>query len=431
MPRDKVYILTPTRSARAKYIFDWVFTHQLGLDWEFTDEKVEGSTIFYNGDEVDGEVCIPTAGLLDQKSIYRGKPPVGKVKDLTVLFPRKEQFPFDIFSAAFFMLSRMEEYQDFAADRHGRFSAACSLAYAEGFLEQPVVDEWVLFFKEQLKAQFPDLRIRDSKYSFHVTLDIDRAFLFKYKSFVRFAGGAFKSFFKGNLKEVVLRKLAWFGLMKDPNDTFDELQSIFEHYQLKPWVFFLVGKPGLFDENLPLNHPALQKVIKETQQWAYVSWHPSYGASGNLHRLKAEKNEFESFLNQKVEVVRHHFLKISIPETYRHLHQLGIKEDHSMAFADRPGFRAGTSHKFPFFDVEKNCATPLIIVPFALMDTTFTTYLKRTPDDCLRAAGKIIDAVKNVNGRMEILWHNETLNNLGPWKGWKNVLGQVIERGKL
>ncbi|MFT7299154.1 MAG: hypothetical protein ACI9WO_001976, partial [Sphingobacteriales bacterium] len=61
---------------------------------------------------------------------------------------------------------------------------------------------------------------------------------------------------------------------------------------------------------------------------------------------------------------------------------------------------------------------------------TFTTYLNQGPEECLEKVSVIISNVKKVGGRMEILWHNETLNNLGPWKGWGDVLEQIIKMGK-
>jgi len=48
----------------------------------------------------------------------------------------------DIFSSAFFMLSRWEEAVADSKDNHERFPAKESLAYKEGFLNKPVVNQY-------------------------------------------------------------------------------------------------------------------------------------------------------------------------------------------------------------------------------------------------------------------------------------------------
>ena len=429
MTRPNIIIASNTRSARTIYILDWIFSEQFDLDWAFAEEG-ETCHISYGDSKIENAFFIPNCGILSEEEIFKGSPKIGATNDFPTLFPAEGDTPFDILGAVFFMLSRMEEYQPFTPDKHGRFTAAHSLAYKEGFLERPIVDEWLKFFREKLNERFPELEIKTPQYSFHSTLDIDRAFMFKYKSFPRFVAGAFKAFFKGNFLEVVKRKWSYFGLMKDPNDTFKKLAEIHAKHKIRPKVFFLTGKPGVFDENLPLSHKALRKVIFETSHWADVKWHPSYGVGEDLAKLLEEKRKFEKFIGKPVTEVRRHFLKISVPTTYRNFEKLSIKKDHSMAFADMPGFRAGTSLPFPFFDVEKSKVLDVTVFTFPLMDTTFTTYLNQGPEACELKAHEIINNVKKVGGRMEILWHNETLNNLGPWKGWQNVLDNIITLGR-
>jgi hypothetical protein len=429
LTRLKIIIATKIRSPRLDYILDWVFGEQFDLDWAFAKEG-ETSHVSYGDSIINDSFFIPASAILSDEGIFEGSPEIGITQNLTIIFPAEGDVPFDIFGAIFFMLSRMEEYQPFTPDKHGRFSAAESLAFKKGFLERPVVDEWLQFFRQKLNSKFPELNIKSPEYSFHSTLDIDRAFLFKYKSFPRFVGGVLKAFFKGRFAEVVNRKWSYFGLIKDPNDTFLKLADIHEKHKIRPKVFFLTGNPGVFDENLPLSHKSLQKVIFETSHWGDVCWHPSYGIGENLEKLLDEKRKFEKFIGKPVTEVRRHFLKISIPTTYRNFEKLSIKKDHSLAFADMPGFRAGTSLPFPFFDVENSKILDVTVYPFALMDTTFTTYLNQGPEECLEKVSVIISNVKKVGGRMEILWHNETLNNLGPWKGWGDVLEQIIKMGK-
>ncbi len=61
---------------------------------------------------------------------------------------------------------------------------------------------------------------------------------------------------------------------------------------------------------------------------------------------------------------------LNIPHNYRNLIQSGIRSDYSMGFPTHPGFRAGTSHNFYFFDLEKNKKTDLLVYPLSVMDVS-------------------------------------------------------------
>ena len=67
------------------------------------------------------------------------------IKDLEYL---KENIPekieeLDILAASFFMLTRWEEYVNRTRDNHNRFQATASLAYKQGFLDRPIVNEYI------------------------------------------------------------------------------------------------------------------------------------------------------------------------------------------------------------------------------------------------------------------------------------------------
>jgi hypothetical protein len=73
--------------------------------------------------------------------------------------------PFDIFSAAFYLMSRYEEYLPSIRDKHDRFDAKQSLAYKENFLHQAVVDRWAIQLEKLILEKYSEsfetvLRIR-------------------------------------------------------------------------------------------------------------------------------------------------------------------------------------------------------------------------------------------------------------------------------
>ena len=123
-----------------KYILDIIFNEFLGLEY-----KIETGSKNY-------EILLENNKKLIIKDTFFNK----YSKDLEYLklenIPKKIE-ELDIFAASFFMLTRWEEYVNKNRDIHDRFPATESLAYKQGFLDRPVVNEYV----EELKKTYLSL----------------------------------------------------------------------------------------------------------------------------------------------------------------------------------------------------------------------------------------------------------------------------------
>ena len=91
-------------------------------------------------------------------------------------FETEGDFPFDIFAASFYLLSRYEEYLPHEKDEYGRYSHTASLAYREGFLNLPLINIWLQELKAALSRKYPDLTFRYPSFKFVPTYDIDMAY---------------------------------------------------------------------------------------------------------------------------------------------------------------------------------------------------------------------------------------------------------------
>ena len=96
-----------------------------------------------------------------------------------------------------------------------------------------------------------------------------------------------------------------------------------------------------------------------------------------------------------------------------------------MGYASRNGFRAGISTPFYFFDIRKNVATDLKIVPFAFMDSTFAHYQKTDPETALNEIRQLMRYVYETGGPFYGLWHNSSFTGVGEWKGYQHVFETV------
>ena len=106
---------------------------------------------------------------------------------------------------------------------------------------------------------------------------------------------------------------------------------------------------------------------------------------------------------------------------------LGITEDFTMGYASILGFRAGIASPFSFYDLDMEQALPIKIFPFAITDDILRFNLKLEADCVINEIQDIVNSVKQVNGTLITVWHNNTFSNFGMWKGWKNVYEEVIK----
>ena len=432
-----ILVYTHKITPRLRYIFKQLFSRIINIPVDFTT-KIE-DFVAYNGVKISytkvplgKEFFIQSHELLFQQGIkdvdlsmssWEGLPCFFKTSD-------KSEIPFDVFAASFYLVSRYEEYVPHIKDKHGRFNPEESLAFKNGFLEEPLVDIWALKFLEVLKTKYPDLEQGKKEYTFISTLDIDNAFAFKHKSVIRNVGGFFKDLYQFKLLNVWYRFAVLTNLKKDPYDVFDKIINYKKELNIDTLFFFLIGDYTTYDTNISLSKTKFKLLIKDMVDYARVGLHPSYYTMKDEVLLKKEKERLEGVINMPVTRSRQHFLRISFPETYQKLIDLEVTEDYTMGYAAYAGFRASTCTPFYFYDLDFEIQTPLKIFPFAVMDTTLNDYLKLTPKQSLGKIRDLKNEVRKVKGTFVTLFHNESLSNYGRWKGWQRVYGSMLKIAK-
>src|SRR4030095_3449158 len=186
-------------------------------------------------------------------------------------------YPFDIFAATFYLLSRYEEYLPHQKDMYGRYAHENSLAFKEGFLNLPLINTWLKDFKKVLMEKFLSINFQLSVFNFQPSYDIDEAFAFKNKGLLKAIGGIAKSVVKGqwslmNERWNVLREKT-----NDPYDAYEWMDKLHEKNNLKPLYFFHVAiEKGEYDKNIPPSHPAMQELMKQHAGKYSIGIHPSW-----------------------------------------------------------------------------------------------------------------------------------------------------------
>jgi len=80
---------------------------------------------------------------------------------------------YDILGLIFWMLTRIEEIDHKDVDYHGRFSAYSSHAFKNGYLERPIVDEWLIILGQVIKRLWPSHDLVENKFKIKLSHDVD------------------------------------------------------------------------------------------------------------------------------------------------------------------------------------------------------------------------------------------------------------------
>ena len=337
----------------------------------------------------------------------------------------KSSLPFDIFAATFYLLSRYEEYLPHVNDEYGRFMATESLAFNKGFLHQPVVDIWAYKFKRTLQLQFPDFEFPTRTYNVQPVIDVPVAYYFRKKGLLRTFGGTINDLFSLKLKRLYQRYQSIAGFKRDPYDTFKWIVTKQKNAANKFIVFFLIGEYSTYDKNISINKKEFVALIKYVGDYCNIGLKVSYLALDDMDMLKKEKRKMESTTNYRLEASRNSFSKLNLPETYRNLIELEIKQDFTMGYINHIGFRAGTCTPFQFYDLDFEIQTPLQINPFHCVD--YALLKRQSLLDKKQDLERVMQEVKNVNGTFVPVFHNYAFSNLDRWQGFRELFNMVLD----
>lgn len=427
-------IYTPKKTSRIEYIFNLIFKDVFQINYEITEDKnyflaCEKEKINYSMQQFSDELFVESHGLLTEIEIIDQEINFLKWDDLPIFFSSTNKYtlPFDFFSASFYLVSRYEEYLPHFKDHYDRFMAKESLAYQNDFLHLPLINLWADKLKEQIIKKYPHFNFPKKEFKFLSTIDIDNAFYYLEKGFARNLASFVKYSLKLEKHEIVTRLNVLLSNNKDPYDTYTYQLNLQRKYNLDVIYFVLLGDYGLNDKNVLPTSRKFQLLIKNLSDFAKVGLHPSFNSNSNKAKLKIESERLANITKSEVMYSRQHFLKLSLPSTYRDLIDLDIFNDYTMGYAEFPGFRASICNPFNFYDLEQEKITPLRIHPFSIMDATFRYYLNKNPDESLELIKGIVDQVKKVDGTLISVWHNETWSDYKEWKGWKELFSKMAD----
>lgn len=424
------HISTP----RLQYISDFIGKEisqeffQLTLDIE-TFRKYDGPKINYSSQRItEDEFFLQPHSLLFEKNIRHQPINCFEVNRSKAFFKTNGDFPFDIFAASFYLLSRYEEYLPHEKDEYGRYGHKNSLAVKENFLHLPLINIWLKNFAKVLSQKFPSFTFHHSPFTFLPTYDIDQAWSYMNKSWWMNAGGFMKSMVNGQWSMVNERRKVLLNKIPDPFDAYEWMDELNKTNKFKPVYFFLVPKEkGKYDKNISPNNPGMQKVIRQHAEKYDIGIHPSWRRGDKASLLNDEIQTLKTISGKKITSSRQHYIRLTLPETYQLLIKAGIKKDYSMGYGSINGFRASVASPFYWYDLEKEESTDLLLYPFCFMDANSFYEQKFSAEETLNEMRQYKKVIQSINGMMITIWHNNFLGTDPLLKGWKEIYEQFVK----
>lgn len=316
----------------------------------------------------------------------------------------------DIIAATLFMLTRWEETVTPERDEHDRFPATASVAYRQGFLDRPIVDEYALILRAWLLVLLPNWEPQRGHFSVKLSHDIDHIRRFRnLDNVLRTCAHDLKT---------QLWQEAWHTIMQSITEAVNPQHAIYyrniytlatlaQTHQIDTTFYFMAAPPAPIDNEYQITAPRIQTCIQNLVEWQLnIGLHPSYQTFNNPIKLQQEKDRLDKILPQPTKHARQHYLRFDTPAIWHHYANTGIAYSSNIAYHDHEGFRCGTCHPFNPFDWQEDLPLPLTEQPLIIMDKTLKNYRQRTPEQSLELIQQYALRCQRVEGCFSLLWHN-------------------------
>lgn len=333
--------------------------------------------------------------------------------------------PLDIFGSAFFMLSRFEEVARPVEDIHQRFPASASLAASAGFLERPLLDEYVEILWAYMHRLWPAAERQVRRGSTRVSCDVDTPFDPTIRSL-----GVLSRTLAGDLLrrrspiEAAKRTRRYLDRLagqhsRDPFHTFDWYVDICERAGLKAAFYFISDRTNpAFDAVYDID----SKPITTLMAWLHdagheIGTHGSFETFRNGAQILREKTMMvAAAASTGRDIVingnRQHYLRWDVRQTPDYLDAAGYLYDTTGGYADRPGFRFGTAKPFKMWSWTRHTSLPLLQYPLIVMEASVIDDSYLGLDHSPEGLDLIMTMKRRAlrfGGDFSLLWHNSHL----------------------
>lgn len=334
---------------------------------------------------------------------------------------------YDVFWNSFINLSRLEEWQ---AEKKGHLINSYGFKHPrrdKRTFDIPIVNYYFEDFKKEISNHFSELQFSPPKKA-EIEWSHDLDYITKTVQ-LRFKQTAFnglntlKSISSENFLKKGLKTISF--LFSNPSYwCFDFWINLEKKYKATS-VFYIYAKhqrqkqgtkcfkSWIIDPSYDIsNNIYLQNKLKSMIDNGFkIGLHGSYNSATDSKLLELEKDKLDRALEIKTTKTRQHWLNFSETHTPK-MHEKLFKEDSTIGWNDRPGFRAGICSPFSPYNHKEEKPFNYIIIPQILMDSHIFDYNFAT-----KIAITMFQLALNVpSSKFSVSWHPRTCSNDYNWQ---------------
>lgn len=324
----------------------------------------------------------------------------------------------DIVAGSFFMLSRYEETVVRSVDAFDRFPADSSVAYQEGFLHEPIVNQYAEQLLKMLRvAGFTGERRRwwgTAPWAIALTHDVDQLH--------RFPQGRppALAIARSLVGKAPVGVPGPSGLLVDYVNTVTHRKA--DEYNcleaLAAWEqsvgvcasYYFLGDDGIGRRAADYAVDAAETMTKMKTIAGLgheVGFHAGFWAHDDPQRFHRELSRVRS-AGLPIVGGRQHYLRWQTPATWRLWEAEGLAYDTTLGYSSVAGFRCGTCLPFHPYDIENDREMSIAEWPLMFMDATYLS----SWSEGRKALDSLSQECQRYGGVLVLLWHNRNWSNL-------------------
>lgn len=333
----------------------------------------------------------------------------------------------DLFGGCFFLLTRYEEIVRTGRDRYGRFPAEESLAFQEGFLLRPIVNEYLEILWSCLVRLWPNLQRLPRRYAAALSHDVDYPLMVADRPLKTVLKNAAGDVAKRKDPTLAVRRCLSAPLVRrgrfdaDVGNTFGFIMDVSERHGLRSAFYFIGGHSGgAIDGTASVEDPWIGQLLGRIHARGHeIGIHPSY----NTYRDPLQtRREFERLrrvcaaagIDQPAWGGRQHFLRWENPTTWQNWEDAGLDYDSTLTFPEQTGFRGGVCYPYPVFNLTSRRELKLVERPLLIMEATLLgdipeSRMRLGVRETLEHVAHLSEVCRSFDGECSLLWHNSSL----------------------
>jgi hypothetical protein len=343
----------------------------------------------------------------------------------------------DTVAGAFFMLSRYEETVLRAVDLFDRFPAESSIAYQEGFLQEPVVNQYAEQLFEMLRiAGFSGERRRwwgTAPWAIALTHDIDRLHRFPHGrppalAIARTLAGRVRvgvprlgGLLDDYAQTVTHRKI-------DEYDCLEEMATWELSIGIHAAYYFLGDSTGRHGADYVVDSATGAAKMRVIASLGHeVGFHAGFWTYRSAERFHGELSRVRSE-GLPIAGGRQHYLRWKTPATWRLWEAEDLTYDATLGYSSVAGFRCGSCLPFHPYDIEKDREMSISEWPLMFMDATYLS----TWSEGTKALECVSQECRRYGGVLVLLWHNGNWSSLyapAVREYFQKLLGRCVAQG--